>query len=71
MAGSLPDIDALTLDDLKRLVLRLLQEVAALKAEKAALREEMARLKGLKGRPPIELGILDHKGRFHKPRLWT
>jgi transposase InsO family protein len=20
---------------------------------------------------PLELGILDHKGRFHKPRLWT
>jgi len=34
-------------------VLRLLEDNAALKAENAALREEIARLKGLKGRPTL------------------
>lgn len=53
MAGSPPNVEVLDLDDLKRLVLRLLEENAALKAENAALREVIARLKGLKGRPKI------------------
>jgi hypothetical protein len=47
MAGSPPDIEGLGLDDLKRLVVELLEE-------NAALREEIARLKGLKGRPKIK-----------------
>ena len=51
MAGSLPDIEALTLEDLKGLVLQLLEDVAGLKVENAALREEVARLKGHKGPP--------------------
>ena len=46
MAGCLPDIEALAPDDLKGLVLQLLEDVVALKAENAALREEIARLKG-------------------------
>ncbi len=54
MAESPPDIEALSLDELKRLVLRLLEEVASLTAENAALREEIARLKGLKGRPKLK-----------------
>ena len=43
-AESLPDIEALSLDDLKRLVLHLLEEKAALGAEILGLREEIARL---------------------------
>ena len=54
MVGSLPDIEGLTPDDLKRLVLQLLEEVATLKETVAALRDEIARLKGLNGRPPIK-----------------
>ncbi len=53
MTGSPPDIEALGLDGLKRLVLQLLEEVASLKVENAALREEIARLKGLKGRSKL------------------
>ena len=49
-----PDIDRLGLGDLKELVLRVLEENARLRAEKAGLREEIARLKGLKGRPKIK-----------------
>ena len=52
MAGCLPDIEALAPDDLKGLVLQLLEDVVALKAENAALRE--ARLKGLKGPPKLK-----------------
>ena len=54
MAGRIPDIDGLTRHELKELVLHLLEEVAALKAENAVLREEIARLKGLKGRPKFK-----------------
>ncbi len=54
MVGSLPDIEGLTPDDLKRLVLQLLEEVATLKETVAALRDEIARLKGLNARPPIK-----------------
>ena len=53
MAGSTPDVEALGLDDLKRLTLQLLERVASLETENAALREEIARLKGLKGRPKL------------------
>ena len=54
MAESPVDIEALDLDGLRRLVLQLLEAVASLKAENAALREEIARLKGLKGPPNIK-----------------
>ena len=55
MSGTLPDVEGLGLDDLKKLVLKLLEENAALRAEVAALRDEVARLKGLNGRPPQTL----------------
>ncbi len=61
MVESLPDIEALSLDDLKRLVLHLLEEKAALGAEIKGLREENARLKGLKGRPKIKPSGMDKK----------
>jgi hypothetical protein len=48
------DLDSLTPGQLKDLVLQLLAEVGALKQTVAALREENARLKGLKGRPVIK-----------------
>ncbi len=54
MAGRIPDIEALTPRELKALLLRLLERVAALEQENAALRDEIARLKGLKGRPKFQ-----------------
>lgn len=53
MAASIPDVDDLSVDELKKLVLQLLEEVSALKTENAAQAEEIARLKGLTGRPKI------------------
>jgi hypothetical protein len=54
MTGLPPDIDALSVDELKELVLWLLERDAVREAENAALREEIARLKGLKGRPKLK-----------------
>src|SRR3954464_3846776 len=47
----LPDPDALSADELKRLVARLLARVAALEEENRRLREENAHLKKLPKRP--------------------
>jgi len=47
----LPDLDALSADGLKRLVVQLLARVAALEEENRRLREENARLKKLPKRP--------------------
>ena len=46
-------IDGLGLEALKSLLVQVLEDNARLKAENVELREEIARLKGLKGRPKI------------------
>jgi hypothetical protein len=54
MAESIREISGLGLEELKALLLEVLEDNARLKAENAALREEIARLKGLKGRPKLK-----------------
>jgi hypothetical protein len=49
-----PRVDGLGLEELKSLLVQVLEDNARLKAENAELREEIARLKGLKGRPQIK-----------------
>src|ERR1039457_3648394 len=50
----LPDLDTLSATDLKTLVLTLLARVAELERTVVAQRDEVARLKGLSGRPAIK-----------------
>jgi hypothetical protein len=45
----IPDLDTLSLDDLKKLMLGVLEELARITAENAGLRVEINQLKGLKG----------------------
>src|ERR671938_750428 len=59
----LSDPDALSADELKRLVDRLLARVAALEEENRRLREENARLKGLPKRPKLAPGGMDRATR--------
>lgn len=54
MAGAPPDIDDLNLAGLRSLLLQVLEENAALRAEVLALRDEVRRLKGLKGPPALK-----------------
>lgn len=61
MSDSPPDIDGLSLEALKGLVVRQLEEIAGLKSEITALREEVARLKELKGRPRLKPSGMDKK----------
>ena len=53
MAESPGIIDGLGLEELKSLLVQVLEDNARLEAENAELRDEIARLKGLKGRPKI------------------
>ena len=54
MTESTRDISGLGLEELKALLAQALEACARLKAENAELREEIARLKGLKGRPKLK-----------------
>src|SRR4029453_8711049 len=60
------DLDALSSTELKALVIELLGKVAALEQTVAAQRAEIARLKGLKGRPALKPRGME-KGREAKP----
>ena len=57
MVKPLPDIETLSSFVLKPLALGLLEENGRLVAENAALRAEIARLKGLKGKPEIKPSV--------------
>jgi hypothetical protein len=52
--SSKPDIEALTLQGLKELLLEALEKIGKLEARIIVLGEENARLRGLKGRPNIK-----------------
>jgi hypothetical protein len=54
MGESPKDISGLSLEELKALLVQALEKVARLEKENAELREEIARLKGLKGRPRLK-----------------
>lgn len=55
----LPDLDALTIDQLKTLVVELLVRVTGLAEENGRLREENARLKDLPKKPKLAPGGMD------------
>src|SRR3954447_2390234 len=52
----LPDLDALSLDELKKLVVQLLVRVSALEEENRQLRAENGRLKDLPQKPKLAPG---------------
>src|SRR3954454_17324726 len=60
------DLDALSPTELKAFVVRLLGKVVALEQTGAAQRAEIARLKGLKGRPALKPSGME-KAREPKP----
>jgi hypothetical protein len=64
-----PDLDELTPLQLKELVVRLLNEVAELKQTVAQQREEIARLKRLKGRPEIKPSGMENATAPAGPKL--
>jgi len=64
----LPDLDALSLDELKKLVVQLLVEVTALREENQQLRAENARLKDLPKKPKLAPGGMD---KATEPNKWA
>ncbi len=68
MGESVADIDVLSVDDLKKLVVEVFEANAALRAEIAALRDEIARLKGLKGRPKLRPSGMERASEPQPPR---
>ena len=54
MAESPKTVDGLCLEELKLLIVQVLEANARLRTENAELRDEIARLKGMKGRPQIK-----------------
>jgi Transposase IS66 family len=67
MTRSPPDVDRIDTDELRRLLIEALGKVAGLTAENAALREEIARLKGLKGRPSIKPSGMEQASEPKRP----
>lgn len=67
MTGSPPDLAGTSGDELKRLLLEALEKIAALTAENAALRAEIARLKGLKGPPTFKPSGMEKASTPPKP----
>ena len=67
MTGSPPDLAGISGDELKRLLLEALEKIAALTAENAGLRAEIARLKGLKGPPTFKPSGMEKPSTPAKP----
>ena len=66
-----PDIDGLPPAELKLLLLKLLEKNAEQARVIAELREEIARLKGPKGRPPIKPSGMEPAVRRNPPENLT
>lgn len=68
MSESHRAVDGLGLEELRALVAELLEANGLLRAENVSLREEIARLKGLKGRPQIKPSGMEQASAARAPR---